>query len=77
MDLETAWAQYGVAQESVAVAEDALKHVTANFKAGLATSSELLQAEYLLRSEKEALIGRMIDYRNAVSAFTSLRPQMP
>ena len=77
MDLETAWAQYGVAQESVAVAEDALKHVTANFKAGLATSSELLQAEYMLRSEKEALIGRMIDYRNAVSAFTSLRPQMP
>lgn len=77
LDLETAWAQYGVAKESVAVAEDALMHVAANFRAGLSTSSELLQAEFLLRSEKENLIGRMIDYRNAVSEYVSLRPQMP
>ena len=72
LDLETAWAQYGVAKESVAVAEDALMHVASNFRAGLATSSELLQAEYMLRSEKEGLISRMIDYRNAVNAYRSL-----
>lgn len=67
--VETSWEQLNVARESVAVAEDALRHIQSNFRAGLATSSELLQAEYALRSEREAMIDCMIEYRNAVSSY--------
>lgn len=73
LEVESAWEQLNVARESVAVAEDAVRHIKSNFEAGLATSSELLQAEYALRSEKEAEIERMIEYRNAICAYRSLR----
>lgn len=73
LELESAWEQLGVSRESVIVAEDALKHIRSNFEAGLATSSEFLRAEYSLRTEKEKMIDYMIEYRNAVSIYKSLR----
>ncbi len=72
LEMDTAWEQMKVEEASVAVAEDALGHIRSNYNAGLATSSELLQAEYALRSEKEALIDRMIDYRTALNQYLSL-----
>lgn len=73
--LESTWEQLCVSREAVAVAEDALRHIRSNFEAGLSTSSELLQAEYLLRTKKEKMIDSMIDYRNAVCAYKSLSGQ--
>ena len=73
LELESAYEQLNVSRESVIVAEDALRHIRSNLEAGLATSSEFLQAEYSLRTEKEKMIDRMIEYRKAVSIYKSLR----
>ena len=71
LSMESAWQQMEVSREASAVAQDSFDRVKADYDAGLATVSELLQSELELRGCEEELIDRRIDYFNAVSDYRS------
>ena len=69
VEMESAWDQMGVAEEALKVAADSQSRLRADYDAGLATMSDLLQAELSLRTCEEALIDRRNSYRQCVSAY--------
>ncbi|MCQ2143348.1 MAG: TolC family protein [Bacteroidales bacterium] len=69
LDLTTAWEEKSIAEESVSIAEDSLMKIEANYKAGLSTLSELLQAETSLRQSQDALTDALISYRESLTAW--------
>ena len=71
VEMESAWDQLEVAREAAEVAADSQRRLRADYDAGLATLSDLLQAELALRNCEQESIERRIDYRLAVSAYLS------
>lgn len=72
MELESAWDQVGIARETVGLSEMRLSHVRASYSAGMATLSEVLQAQTELQSGETALADARIAYCNALLDWTEL-----
>lgn len=71
LDFETAYNKAKVAEYSLRVSSDALYRTEENYKAGMATLSELLKAELDARTASEEFIDCCIDYRTALTAVKS------
>lgn len=69
MDLTSSWEQLQVAQESVKTAESSVYKLASYYKAGLATLTELLQAQAQWQQAKEQYIDQQIAYKVAMEAY--------
>ena len=69
IDLSSAWDQLQVARESVDVAGESIRSLTAYYKAGMSPLSELLQAQTRLREAADEYTGQCINYRIALQAY--------
>ena len=67
--VNTAWEQMSVSRETVAYAHENFNRLESNYKAGLVTLSELLQAEVSLRQSKDDLVDSSIAYRTALNEY--------
>ncbi len=71
VELEVAWDNILLCEESVDIAVRSFTQTEARFNAGMATSSELMQQRTSLRSARNDLIDARIAYIQAVSAYRS------
>lgn len=71
LDVTSGWEQLLVARESMDLAQKTADQMMANYKAGLSTLSETLQAETVLQQSSEAYLDKCIEYRNALSRYLS------
>lgn len=69
LNLTSAWEQLQVAEESVETARKTTEQLTEHYRAGMASLSELLQAQTRLRQEAEACIDRKIAYQTALQSY--------
>ncbi|MDE7101506.1 MAG: TolC family protein [Bacteroidales bacterium] len=69
LNLTSAWEQLQVAEESVETARKTTEQLTEHYRAGMASLSELLQAQTRLRQESEACIDRKIAYQTALQSY--------
>lgn len=67
--LNTAWEQYKLAEETLRVSELECSKIESNYKAGLVTLSDLLQARTASSQMRDALTDAAIAYRLALSAY--------
>jgi len=72
IEVEAGWEELSLKEESVAFAEKAAKRTAADFSAGLATSSEVMEKQVALADAKCAVVDARIAYRNALVAYLSL-----
>lgn len=73
VDLETAWEQMEVAAEAVAFAQRIYDSQLAQFEAGLATMSDLLQTQTSLRQSEDSFTDACINYRVALNSYQALQ----
>ena len=71
LEVETLWKEISAAEKSVGHAEDNLNKVSARFKAGQATASDVLQANLSFTEAKETLLQKKTAYKQAVNAYLS------
>lgn len=71
-DVEVAWTQTAVAEEAMALAANVFDHQQAQFRAGLVTMGDLLQAQTSLRQCEDTLIDQRIAYLRALSVWQQL-----
>lgn len=69
LDLNSAWEQMSVAEESADAARSSVTKLTAYYDAGLSPLSELLQAQSELRQATDMYVDKCIDYRKALQAY--------
>lgn len=69
IDLESAWEQLLVAEESVSVAKVDVADLTAYYKAGMSPLSELLQAQTRLQEAENDYIDQSINYVTALRSY--------
>ena len=69
IDLESAWEQLLVAEESVSVAKADVADLTAYYKAGMSPLSELLQAQTRLQEAENDYIDQSINYVTALRSY--------
>lgn len=69
LNLTSAWEQLQVAEESVETARKTTGQLTEHYRAGMASLSELLQAQARLQQESEACIDRKIAYQTALQSY--------
>ena len=69
LDVTSAWEQLLVARESMDLAQMTADQMMANYKAGMSTLSETLQAETVLQQSNETYLDKCIEYRNALSRY--------
>lgn len=74
LDLQTAWLQLEAAGEAEAAADERLGRIHADYEAGLATLTELLEAQMNLRSATDSLADLRCAYLQALSAYRRLLP---
>lgn len=72
LDLTTAYDQWQVALEADDIATRLFEVAESNYRAGMISIQELLQAESQMRDARSAASDRLIDYRNAIRAYTEL-----
>ncbi|MCF0164578.1 MAG: TolC family protein [Bacteroidales bacterium] len=72
MDAVAAWQQIDAEQQATAVAEARLKSVEADYKAGLATSSDLLQAQTSLLESRQNLTDSQTAYQIAIRKYLNV-----
>lgn len=73
LELNTAWEQMLVSEESAGYAATVFEHQKASFGAGMSTLSELLQVENALRQSEDALLDSRMEYRKALNAYLLLQ----
>ena len=77
LELELAWEQLLLSEESVAFVGDELSRCQSSFEAGLVTLSELMQAQTALRQAQDSLTDDRIAYRTAIAEYLSYSSGMP
>lgn len=71
-DVEVAWTQTAVAEEAMTLAANVFDNQQAQFRAGLATMGDLLQAQTSLRQCEDNLTDQRIAYLRALSIWQQL-----
>lgn len=72
LDLITAYDQWQVALEADDIAGRLFAVAESNYRAGMISIQELLQAESSMMDARSTASDRLIDYRNAIRAYTEL-----
>ena len=72
LDLITAYDQWQVALEADDIAGRLFEVAESNYRAGMISIQELLQAESSMMDARSTASDRLIDYRNAIRAYTEL-----
>lgn len=72
LDLTTAYDQWQVALEADDIAGRLFAVAESNYRAGMISIQELLQAESSMMDARSTASDRLIDYRNAIRAYTEL-----
>lgn len=69
LNLTTSWDQLQLARESVETARRTADQLSDHYRAGMASLSELLQAQTLLRQAAESFVDQKIAYRTALRSY--------
>lgn len=69
LNLNTAWQQMLVIEQSMSVAESVFNQTNSYYRAGMASVSELLQTQSALQQAREAYITQKLDYAKALNSY--------